>query len=103
MINSYKDLIVWKKAIELTREIYSITEQFPKEEIFDLTSQIRRCSISIPSNIVGSRSRGTRKDLVQFLRIALGSASELQTQLEIVKILPKTRTLAVKKCEELLI
>lgn len=103
MINSYKDLTVWKKAIELTREIYFITEGFPKEEIFGLTSQMRRCAVSIPSNIAEGRSRGTRKDFVQFLRIALGSATELQTQLEITKILPKTKNVSTEKSEILLI
>lgn len=102
-INSYKDLIVWKKAIELTREIYSVTENFPKEEIFGLTSQMRRCAVSIPSNIAEGRSRGTRKDFIQFLRIALGSAAELQTQLEITKKLPKTKNISIEKSDGILI
>ena len=83
LINSYKDLIVWQKSLKLCKDIYKLTGKFPKEEVYGLTSQIRRSSVSIPSNIAEGRSRGTRKDFSQFLRIALGSASELQTQIEI--------------------
>lgn len=82
-INSHKDLIVWQKSIFLCKSIYKLTEKFPKGEIYGLTSQMRRCAVSIPSNIAEGRSRGTRKDFAQFLRIALGSASELETQIEI--------------------
>ena len=82
-INSHKDLIVWQKSIKLCKSIYKLTDKFPKEETFGLTSQMRRCAVSIPSNIADGRNRGTRKDFSQFLRIALGSASELETQIEI--------------------
>jgi four helix bundle protein len=103
MLNSYKDLHVWKKSLELVKEIYSLTEKFPKEEIFGLTSQMRRSAVSVPSNIAEGRSRGTRKDFIQFLRIALGSATELQTQLEITKILPKTSSISVESSEKNLV
>jgi len=76
-IKSYKDLVVWQKSMNLVVDIYKITENFPREEVFGLTSQMRRCAISIPSNIAEGRGRGTRKDFAQFLRIALGSADEL--------------------------
>lgn len=85
VINSHKDLIVWKKSIQLCKLVYKLTEKFPREETFGLTSQMRRCAVSIPSNIAEGRSRGTKKDFSQFLRIALGSASELETQIEIAK------------------
>lgn len=85
LINSHKDLIVWQKSIRLCKVIYKLTEKFPKEEMYGLTSQMRRCSVSIPSNIAEGRNRGTRKNFAQFLRIALGSASELETQIEIAK------------------
>ena len=85
MINSHKDLIVWQKSIKLCKLVYKLTEKFPKEEVYGLTSQMRRSAVSIPSNIAEGRSRGTRKDFTQFLRIALGSASELETQIEIAK------------------
>lgn len=84
-INSHKDLIVWQKGIALCKSVYKLTEKFPKEEIYGLSSQMRRSVVSIPSNIAEGRSRGTRKDFAQFLRIALGSASELETQIEIAK------------------
>jgi len=91
-IESYRDLIVWQKSKILTVKIYELTEDFPKEELYGLTSQIRRSSVSITSNIAEGRGRGTRKDFVQFLRISLGSCYELNTQLEIGQELPKTKS-----------
>jgi four helix bundle protein len=69
----------------LAIKIYSVTEKFPKSEVYGIVSQMRRCAVSIPSNIAEGRNRGTRKDFAQFLRIALGSAAELETQTEISK------------------
>lgn len=86
-IQSYKELIVWQKSISLCEKVYKLTEDFPKSEIYGLTSQIRRAVVSIPSNIAEGRYRGTRKDFVQFLRIAYGSTAELETQLEIARLL----------------
>jgi four helix bundle protein len=85
IINSYKDLIVWQKSIDLVVKIYKLTEDFPKTEIYGLTSQARRCSVSIPSNIAEGRRRGTKKDFRQFLLIAYSSGAELETQIEIAK------------------
>ena len=85
MIKTHKDLLVWKRSVDLATKIYSITEKFPKTEIYGLVSQMRRSAVSIPSNIAEGRSRGTRKDFAQFLRIALGSTTELETQTEISK------------------
>lgn len=101
-IHSHKDLLVWQKGIILSRLVYELTEKFPKEEVYGITSQMRRAVISIPSNIAEGRSRGTRKDFSQFLRIALGSASELETQIEIAKQLPKTKNLKYNEIELLL-
>lgn len=84
-IHSHKELIVWQKAVALVIAVYKLTNNFPKEEVFGLTSQMRRAAVSIPSNIAEGRSRGTKKDFVQFLRVALGSCSELETQIEIAK------------------
>lgn len=84
-INSYKELTVWQKSYTLTRTVYRITEHFPKKEDFSLTSQMRRCSLSIPSNIAEGYRRGHRKEFVQFLQIAFGSASELEVQLLLSK------------------
>jgi four helix bundle protein len=80
-IKTYKDLIVWQKSMSLVEFIYKETQEFPKEEIFGITSQMRRCAVSIPSNIAEGRGRSTRKDYRQFLIISYGSASELETQL----------------------
>ncbi|OQB05619.1 MAG: hypothetical protein BWY19_00888 [bacterium ADurb.Bin212] len=85
MIQSYKDLVVWQKAVSLVEAVYRSTESFPKEEVFGLISQMRRSAISIPSNIAEGSSRGTRKDYCQFLRISLGSCSELETQVIIAE------------------
>lgn len=79
-IESFKDLVVWQKSMELAREVYKLTAQFPKEEVYGLISQMRRCAVSIPSNIAEGSRRGTKKDYAQFLRIAIGSTSELETQ-----------------------
>jgi four helix bundle protein len=75
--------MVWQKAMALVTKAYTSTQGFPKEEVFGLTSQIRRCSVSIPSNIAEGYGRGGDTELARFLNIALGSLFELQTQLEI--------------------
>jgi len=80
-MTSHKDLKVWQKGIELVKVIYDITKTFPSNEQFGLTSQIRRCSVSIPSNIAEGCGRNSDKELIHFLYIALGSASELETQI----------------------
>lgn len=102
MINSHKDLIVWQKSIDLTFLIYEVTESFPREEQYNLVSQMRRSAVSISSNIAEGRSRGTRKDFQQFLRVAYGSAAELETQLIIAQKLKKTRDLDYSKIVGLL-
>ncbi len=84
-VESFKQLIVWQKSIELVKIIYAITKRFPPSELYGLTSQMRRSSISIPSNIAEGKKRKTKKDFVQFLRIADGSAAELETQIIIAK------------------
>lgn len=82
---SYRDLIVWQKSYKLVLLIYSITKKFPREEVFGLTSQIRRAAVSIPSNIAEGNTRLSKKDHVQFIRIAYGSGAELETQLSLAK------------------
>jgi len=101
-VKSYKELLVWQKSIDLVAQIYLLTEEFPKEEIYGLTSQIRRASVSISSNIAEGRYRGTKADFVRFLRMSYGSGAELETQLEIAKRLLKTRSLNYNKVEGLL-
>ena len=78
-----KDLKVYQKAFRLSILIYTITKSFPKEELFGLTSQMRRCAISIPSNISEGKGRYSQKDYARFLSIARGSLFKLQTQLDI--------------------
>lgn len=78
--NTHKDLDVWKLGIELVELIYTNSKAFPKEEIYGLTSQLRRSAVSVPSNIAEGYARAGNKELVHFLYIALGSLSELETQ-----------------------
>ena len=87
-IVTYKELVVWQKAMELVVEIYKLTGQFPRSEIYGLTSQMRRSSVSIPSNIAEGRRRGSKNNFRHFLLIAFGSGAELETQIEIAKKLP---------------
>ncbi|MDA1169412.1 MAG: four helix bundle protein [bacterium] len=99
---SYKDLIVWQKSIDLVAELYEFTKKFPREEVYGITSQMRRSAISIPSNIAEGRNRGTKKDYLNFLRIAYGSGAELETQLVICKRLSSISDLDYKKVDALL-
>lgn len=82
-IKSHKDLKVWRESMDLVILIYDLTEQFPSKEAFGLTSQLRRASVSIPSNIAEGAGRKGENEFKRFLYIALGSLSELETQLEI--------------------
>jgi four helix bundle protein len=79
-VRSYRDLIVWQKALDLAEKVYEATRGFPKEEIYGITSQMRRAAVSIASNIAEGHARHTRREFFQFLGIARGSLSELQTQ-----------------------
>ncbi len=80
-IKSYKELIVWQKAVGLVKEIFKLTRNFPKSEIYGITQQMRRASISIPSNIAEGSGRNSKKELSRFYSIAYGSTLELETQL----------------------
>jgi four helix bundle protein len=80
-MKTHKDLNVWIKGIELVKVIYSLTAQFPQSEQFGLVSQMRRSAVSVPSNIAEGCGRHSDKELIHFLYIMLGSASELETQL----------------------
>ena len=81
MINNFKDLKIWQKGMDLTKNVYVATSRFPIEERYGLISQIRRAAVSIPSNIAEGHSRKTSKDFKQFIAIAKGSLSELETQI----------------------
>ncbi|MGQ2982653.1 four helix bundle protein [Flavobacterium sp.] len=82
-MKTFRDLMIWQKAMALVTKCYKKTSKFPKEELFALTSQLKRCSVSIPSNIAEGYGRGTNKDYHRFLNIAMGSLFEFQTQIEI--------------------
>ncbi len=83
MVKSYRDLIVWQKSMQLVTQVYSKTKILPREELYGLVAQIRRSSVSIPSNIAEGYGRNSTNDYLRFLQIASGSLYELQTQLEI--------------------
>lgn len=97
-VKDYKDLIVWQKGIEIADEIYTITDAFPASELYGLTGQIRRASVSVPSNIAEGFVRNYSKEYKQFLYIALGSCAELDTQIIIAY---KRNYIAKAKMEEL--
>ena len=84
---TFKNLIVWQKSRDLAVKMYKITDEFPKSELYGLTSQMRRAAISIPSNIAEGYNRLHPKEKQQFTAIAYGSGSELESQIEISKIL----------------
>jgi len=85
MQKPHRDLRVWQQAMDLVIEIYDATKQFPSEEKFGLTSQMRRCAVSIPSNIAEGAAKSSQSDYARFLTIAVGSVAELDTQLELAK------------------
>lgn len=99
---SYKDLKVWQKSVDLVEEIYKLTENFPKSENYGLVSQMQRAAVAIPSNIAEGQKRNHCKEFLQFLYISYGSGAELETQIEICKRLPKTTNLDYNKAENLL-
>jgi four helix bundle protein len=87
MVQSFRDLLVWQRSIQLTVAIYRLSQSFPREEVYGLTSQIRRSAVSIPSNIAEGQGRLNTGEFRQFLGVARGSNCELQTQLEIARAL----------------
>ncbi|HEX4758044.1 MAG TPA: four helix bundle protein [Terracidiphilus sp.] len=103
MAQAFQDLTVWQRAMELTEAIYGLTKTFPKDEIYGLTSQLRRASVSIASNIAEGRGRGTDRDFKQFLNIAQGSTYEVQTQLLLAKRLKMGDEALRKRAESLCI
>ena len=99
-MHQFKELLIWKKSRHFCSEIYSITSSFPSDEKFGITNQLRRASVSIPSNIAEGSSRNSNKDFARFLEIAIGSGYEIETQLLIASDL---EFLKLEKLEELLI
>jgi four helix bundle protein len=82
-ITSYRDLIVWQKSMALAEQCYAVTDQFPRDERFGLTAQIRRAAVSIPSNLAEGHNRRSRQAFANHVAIALGSQAELETQLQL--------------------
>jgi four helix bundle protein len=101
MAEGFKNLIVWQKAIELTMEIYKLTSEFPDSERFGLVNQMRRASVSIPSNIAEGYSRSGKGEYLQFLSHSRGSCAEIETQLVIAKGLGFGQSDRLDRCSEL--
>ena len=105
MPQDFHDLTVWQRAIDLTVCIYKLTQRFPKEETYGLTSQLRRASVSVASNIAEGRGRLNPAEFRQFLGIALGSAFEIQTQLLVARKLDMGNEKAINEamalCDEI--
>ena len=100
-IQSFRDLTVWQRSIELSVQIYALTRSFPKEEIFGLTNQLRRASVSISSNIAEGHSRLTKGEFINFLSIARGSNAEVQSQLVLARHLKFGEESLIAQCEAL--
>jgi four helix bundle protein len=94
-IKTHKDLDVWKKSMDIVERVYRRTERFPDSEKYGLTNQIRRCAVSVSSNIAEGAARNTDKEFVQFYYIALGSLSELETQLLIAERLKYSKNIYI--------
>jgi four helix bundle protein len=94
MKRQHRQLAVWSEAMDLVTEIYRLSSLMPAEERYGLVSQMRRSAVSIPANVAEGAARGSTKELVQFLSIALGSASELDTHIEVVRRLGYAADLA---------
>lgn len=91
-IRDYRDLVVWREAMDIAEEVYVVTRTFPREEAYGLSAQMRRAAVSIPSNIAEGFGRAQRKSFIQFLRVAQGSLKELETQIMLasrVALLPE--------------
>jgi four helix bundle protein len=101
MAQSFRELLVWQRAMQLTLAIYRLTQGFPREESYGLTSQIRRAAVSLPSNIAEGHGRLNTKEFRQFLGIARASNCELQTQLEIARMLEMGNLKQIEEAEGL--
>jgi len=101
---NYRDLIAWQRAMDLVEVVYGLAKRFPQDELYGLTSQVRRAAVSVPSNIAEGEGRNSPNDFARFLAMALGSLREVETQLFIaVRLNYLTNddiTIAIKLCEE---
>ena len=101
MAHSFRDLTVWQRSMQLTVAVYRLTQEFPREELYGLTSQIRRSAVSLPSNIAEGHGRLNTAEFRQFLGVARGSNCELQTQLEIARVLGYGSPRKIEEAEHL--
>jgi four helix bundle protein len=101
MVKSFRDLAVWQRSIRMAVSVYRLTQGFPREEIYGLTSQMRRAAVSVPSNIAEGHGRLSTNEYRQFLGVARGSNFELQTQLEIARALGKGESKMLDEAEGL--
>jgi four helix bundle protein len=97
MAETYRDLLVWQKSIQMVKQVYAATKSFPREEIYGLTSQMRRAAVSIPSNIAEGKGRFSKPDLLHFFTQARGSLLELETQIIIAQELDYLSRSAAKQ------
>jgi four helix bundle protein len=98
MGESYRQLLAWQKAMQLVTRIYTITKQFPREELYGLTNQLRRAAVSVPSNIAEGQARYSAKEFHHFLSHARGSLVEIETQVMIPRTSGISATMNAKKC-----
>ncbi len=102
-LRSYRDLVVWRKAIELVKQVYALTAEFPANERYGLSDQVRRAAVFVPSNIAEGQGRQLPGEFMRFLRIALGSLAELDTQLLIAVELGYLNPQAVQPTNDLIL
>ena len=100
MSKPHKKLVAWSKSMDLIERIYEVTRTFPREEIYDLTSQLRRAAVSVPSNIAEGAAGRSRIQFRNYLSVALGSLNELDTQLEIARRIRYLDPQAFQVCEK---
>lgn len=102
-MHNFKDLKIWQKAMELTKEVYLISKEFPPEEVFGLTAQLKKAAVSIPSNIAEGAGRSSNKDFNRFLDITNGSINEVETQILLAQSLAfiSDETVVEPLCKEL--
>lgn len=103
-IKHYRELLVWQKAMSLTKAIYEVSAIFPKDELYGLSAQVRRCAVSVPSNIAEGHNRDSLRDYLRFLSIAQGSLAELETQISLAcmlnYIVPSEETELLQQADE---
>jgi four helix bundle protein len=101
MAQAFQDLVVWQRAMEMTVAVYEATQSFPKDELYGLSSQLRRAAVSVASNIAEGRGRATQGEFKQFLGLAHGSNYEVQTQLLVAKRLKIGNQVSLERAEKL--